>query len=154
MMPHDVLILLGWSSETFRAEVTTVRIVFGVNGDHVPFETRRVACAVVTILALVHPSLPVTLRQTGTPQYFLTSMSSESKRLLKTLFIRKCLLLLGVHRQNVPTENKWICDLEIAMPALVQLLSLMGGRVFLELGRPVEAFAADFTFMWIVFGVN
>lgn len=97
MMPHDVLIFLRRSAEAFRAEVTAVRIVFGVDGDHVPFEARRITCAVVAILALVYPPLPMALGQTGAAQNFLTPMSTESKCLLKTLFVRKSLLLLGVH---------------------------------------------------------
>lgn len=54
----------------------------------------------------------------------------------------------------MPTENKGICDFEVAMPALVQLLGLMRSRVLFQLGRPVKALSADLAFMGVVFGVN
>lgn len=54
----------------------------------------------------------------------------------------------------MPTENKRICDFEVTMPALVQLLGLMRSGVLLQLGRPVKALSADLAFMRVVFGVN
>lgn len=64
-MSHDVLILLRRPPETFRAEIAAMRIVFGVDGDHVSLEARRVACAVVAELALVYPPFPVSLGHAG-----------------------------------------------------------------------------------------
>ncbi len=51
-------------------------------------------------------------------------------------------------------ENERVCDLEIAVAALVQFLGFMRRRVFLKLGRPVEAFPADGAFMRVVFSVH
>lgn len=153
-MSHDVLILLRWPAKAFRAVIAAMGIVFGVDGDHVSLEPGCIPCVVVAILALVYTPFPVTLRYTGAAQDFLTPMSSKSKWLLKTLFVREGLLLLGVHGQNMPTENERICDFKVAMPALVQLFSLVRRRVLLELRRPVKALSTDLAFMRIVFGVN
>lgn len=51
-------------------------------------------------------------------------------------------------------ENERVCDLEVAVAALVQFLGFMRRRVFLKLGRPVEAFPADGAFMRVVFSVH
>lgn len=70
-----------------------------------------------------------------------------------TLF-RRGLLLLSVDRQDMATENKRVCNFEVAVPALVEFLGAMGYRVLLQFRRPVEAFTTDGTFVWIVLGVN
>lgn len=51
-------------------------------------------------------------------------------------------------------ENERVCDLKVAVAALVQFLGFMRRRVFLKLGRPVEAFPADGAFMRVVFRVH
>lgn len=53
VVAYDMLVLLRGSSETFRTDLAAVRIVFCVNGDHVPLEPRSVPGAVVAVLALV-----------------------------------------------------------------------------------------------------
>lgn len=53
VVTHDMLVLLRWPSEAFRADLAAVRVVFRVNGDHVALEPRSVPGAVVAVLALV-----------------------------------------------------------------------------------------------------
>lgn len=52
------------------------------------------------------------------------------------------------------TEYERIRNFKVAVAALVHFLGFVRGGVFFELGRPVEAFRADCTFMRVVFSVH
>lgn len=52
------------------------------------------------------------------------------------------------------TENKRVCNFEVAVAALMKLLGPVRHRVLLQFRRSVEAFTTDGTFVWIVLGVN
>lgn len=59
VMPGYVLALLRRPPKALGAVVATVRVVLGVNGDDMAFETRSVRTVIFTILALINLSTTV-----------------------------------------------------------------------------------------------
>ena len=54
MMSRYVLVLFWRSSEPFLAVLTTVRIVFRMNGNNMPFKAWGICSAIFTVLTLIH----------------------------------------------------------------------------------------------------
>lgn len=64
------------------------------------------------------------------------------------------LLFLGVDGKNVAAKDKGVGDLKVAVTTLMQFLGFVRRRVFLKLGRPMEAFSADGAFVRVVLSVH
>lgn len=185
VVAQDVLVLLRGTPEALRTDLAAVRVVFSVNGNHVPLEPRRVPGAVVAVLTLVYSPLFVSLADdhghtagqagrahpagragsggggggscgAGRARRGLLGRRGGSVRLcpLWLTLLGRGLWLLCVDRQDMATENKRVGNFEVAVAALVEFLGAVGHRVLLQLGRPVEAFTTDGTFVWVVLGVN
>lgn len=151
-MACNVLVFLRWPAEALGAEIAAVWVILGVDGNDVSLKARGISCAVITILTLIHPPLPVHFGQNLFP-----SVSTQDKRLLQAFFVRERRLLLrffGVDRQDVAAEHERISDPEAAMATMVQFFGLVSGRVLFELGGPVEAFPTRAALMRVFFSVN
>lgn len=59
-----------------------------------------------------------------------------------------------MHRKNVSTQNKGVCNLKLAVPALVHLFAPMCSFMLFELRRPVKALLANFALVRIILGVH
>lgn len=153
VVAHDMLVLLRGASEAFRTDLAAVRIVFCVNGNHVALETRSVPGAVVAVLALVNSPFFLSFannyshtagqagcadsagwaRAAGPTRRRLFRRHNRSVCLcpLSLTLFRRGLLLLCVDRQDMTTENKGVCNFEVAVPALMEFLGAVGDRVLL-----------------------
>lgn len=100
-------------------------VILGVDGDDVSLKARGVSGAVIAILTLIHPPLPVHFGQNLFP-----SMSTQNKCLLQAFFVREWRLLLrffGVDREDMAAEHERISDPEAAVATLVQFFGLVSG---------------------------
>lgn len=145
MVPHYMLVLLGWPTEPLFAILAPVWIVFCVYGYDVPLEARCVCSAILTILALI--DLPSTVGFHVLLQFYLLPKAS----LASFTFERE---VLGMNREDMPAKYKRIRSLKLTVPTLMYLFTFMGFAVLFELRRPVEAFFAYLAFVREVFRVD